>query len=867
MNFIAPNSITPGRSINNMYEYTLDNGLRLLLIPRPGLDVVTANVTYHVGSRNEGLGVSGATHFLEHLQFKGSKKFHGKDGMWKLEEEGALMNATTYTDRTNFFEVIETEHLNDCVVREADRMLEPLLTEESLKSEMSVVRNEFERGENNDFQVLHKHVLATAFQAHPYHHSTIGWKTDIESVSAKALREFHDTFYTPNNATYTFVGNFNPKEVRDMVVDAFKEVPKGAEPPTMYTSEPVQNGQRRIRVEHPSHTSLLGMAFKSVKGLHRDAIVLEVLSRLMVAGPDSPAQKLSHSGKVHNVMPSWERMRDPYVFNIWVSTNNGREETIQTAEKAVMDMLKNYPTPSQGDLDQVKRSIEFEWKEAMESTRGMAMEINEAISRGDPFDVYNRFDVLKTVTPGDIERVAKQTFVEERSTIGWFMPGQKSTEIDLTSNYEVGVYPKAPNIEDLEAPDTTTIKFAESSTTTDTSAYTKYNSAKTHIRISIQSNASKYNAFEMMARHILSQLMTKGASIRDVHFNESNIQSFLVSNGIERTLSSAPYGIDMVASVPSTDKKLISKMVNVLQSELKSPSLSKDTFKYLQGKIGAELAGSGGNVNQEASTLLSQAMFVDGGCNYSHSVSDLRDALLQLSHDAVKEEHAMLMKHGVMKVSVLSPSEEVMAACGKFAHGEYKAMEYNVVTNAPSEAAEINKNIPGKSSCTVKWGHVIDTPSIATKLAIGVLGNGFSGRLMKEVRDKDGLTYGIYAKQSRQYGAHTFEVTATFAPNLLKRGLSETARVMGEWKSGITDEEIDVQKQILIGSQVVHWDNPAAISATIHNALVNDKPLSSIDEFKDNVKNVSYEEVRTALKEQLHIDRLKRVVVGTIPDE
>ena len=152
---------------------------------------------------------------------------------------------------------------------------------------------------------------------------------------------------------------------------------------------------------------------------------------------------------------------------------------------------------------------------------------------------------------------------------------------------------------------------------------------------------------------------------------------------------------------------------------------------------------------------------------------------------------------------------------------------------------------------------------MATKLAIGVLGNGFSGRLMKEVRDKDGLTYGIYAKQNRLYGAHTFEVTATFAPSLLERGLSETARVMKEWKEGITDEEIDVQKQILLGSQSVHWDNPAAISATIHSTLLQDKPLDVIDRFKQKIKDITYQQVRTALKEQLHVDRLKRVVVGT----
>ena len=108
-----------------MYEYHLPNGMRVILVPRPGIDVCTANITYHVGSAREGLGVTGATHFLEHLQFKGSEKFKGKEGMWKLEELGMYMNATTYLDRTNFFEVMQTKDLNEAIIREADRMFEP----------------------------------------------------------------------------------------------------------------------------------------------------------------------------------------------------------------------------------------------------------------------------------------------------------------------------------------------------------------------------------------------------------------------------------------------------------------------------------------------------------------------------------------------------------------------------------------------------------------------------------------------------------------------------------------------------------------------------------------------------------------------
>ena len=145
-----------------------------------------------------------------------------------------------------------------------------------------------------------------------------------------------------------------------------------------------------------------------------------------------------------------------------------------------------------------------------------------------------------------------------------------------------------------------------------------------------------------------------------------------------------------------------------------------------------------------------------------------------------------------------------------------------------------------------------------------MLGNGFSGRLMKQVRDKEGLTYGIYSRQMRLYGSHVFEVSATFSPANLKKGIQSSEQVFNEWKKGVSNHEIDIQKQILTGSQVVHWDNPAAISANIHSVLLQDKSLDTIDGFKDKVNNVTYEEVRAALDNELHVDRLKRVIVGTI---
>ena len=134
---------------------------------------------------------------------------------------------------------------------------------------------------------------------------------------------------------------------------------------------------------------------------------------------------------------------------------------------------------------------------------------------------------------------------------------------------------------------------------------------------------------------------------------------------------------------------------------------------------------------------------------------------------------------------------------------------------------------------------------------------------MQEVRDKQGLTYGIYARQKRLYGAHVFDVTATFAPTNLQKGIDASEKVMKEWKKGVTPEEVEIQKHMLIGSQIVSWDNPAVISATVHSVLLQGKPVQTIEDFRDKVNAVTFEEVSTALEKNLHIDRFKRVVVGT----
>src|SRR5271167_4364526 len=218
------------KSLGGIDEYTLDsNGLTVLLVPDHSAPVVTFQVTYRVGSRNEVTGTTGATHILEHLMFKGSENFNDPKGnsiKQFLERVGGQYNATTSVDRTNYFATVGRDDLEGYIAIEADRMRHLWLHEADRQAEMTVVRNEYERGKNDPENVLMEEVTAAAYVALPYHHPVIGWKTDIEHVPIEKLHEFYDTFYWPNNATVTLVGDFDPVAALNLVKKYYGTYPR-----------------------------------------------------------------------------------------------------------------------------------------------------------------------------------------------------------------------------------------------------------------------------------------------------------------------------------------------------------------------------------------------------------------------------------------------------------------------------------------------------------------------------------------------------------------------------------------------------------------------------------------------------------------
>jgi zinc protease len=421
------------KSLGGIDEYRLDaNGLTVLIMPDHSAPVVTFQVTYRVGSRNEVTGTTGATHLLEHMMFKGSERFNDAKGnsiKQYLEHVGGQFNATTSFDRTNYFATLGRDDLDGYVAIEADRMRNLWLRESDRQAEMTVVRNEYERGKNDPNTVLMEEVSAAAYVALPYHHPTIGYKSDIEHVPIEKLRQFYDTFYWPNNATVSVVGDVQPAAALALAQRYYGGYAHSPQPiPLIYTEEPAQVGSRRVVVNRPGELGTVVIAYKVPNGRDADQPALEMLDGILSSGKSSRLyHALVDGGLALSAESDTDLRRDLSLHTLYATLAPGAShEKVEQALLAEVEKIKTDGVTAQ-EIARVKQQVLAGEAYKRDGTAGAASELNEWIAIGD-WTLYVTFpQKVEQVTAADVQRVAREYLDERQSTTGWFVPSQEKS--------------------------------------------------------------------------------------------------------------------------------------------------------------------------------------------------------------------------------------------------------------------------------------------------------------------------------------------------------------------------------------------------------------------------------------------------------
>ena len=424
-----PAGMSKVTSVEGVDEYRLANGLQVLLIQDDSKPTTTVNVTYRVGSKHENYGETGMAHLLEHLLFKGSP---GHSTVWaEFTKRGLRANGTTWLDRTNYFASFSAneENLQWYLGWQADAMVNSFIARKDLDTEMTVVRNEMEMGENNAGRILFERVMSTAYQWHNYGKSTIGARTDVEGVNIERLQNFYRTYYRPANATVIVTGKFDPAKVRQMIATSFGPLqnPKTELPP-IYTLDPAQDGEKSITVRRVGGSPSLYALYHVPPGAHPDFAAISALNLIL---GDTPSGRL-HQRIVEKQLAAGafsfsQGLQDPGFTLLGLSLAPGQD--LDKARQAMLDTIESLGTEpvTQQELDRAKLKYLTNWDLRFTNPEQVGVALSESIAQGDWRLFFLSRDKVRNLTLADVNRVATSYLLRDNRTLGTYIPTEKPT--------------------------------------------------------------------------------------------------------------------------------------------------------------------------------------------------------------------------------------------------------------------------------------------------------------------------------------------------------------------------------------------------------------------------------------------------------
>jgi zinc protease len=424
--FFLLTSISEAGLRENVFETVLPNGLKVILLENHKAPLVTFQVWYRVGSRNEAWGKTGLSHMLEHMMFKGTERVGPEEFSRIIQENGGNDNAFTSRDYTAYFENLSSDRIQVAIDLESDRMHNLLLREEDFRTERMVVMEERRlRTEDNPTAYLSEQLEATAFQIHPYHWPIIGWMEDIARFTLEDLKAYYRTYYNPANASLVVVGDFKKEELLPRIEKAFGLIPRGVVPNQDRDKDPPQTGERRIFVKKEAQLPALVMGYHVPNLREPDSYVLEVIAAILSGGKSSRLyqslvreKRLVLSADADHSLLS----RDPSLF--YLSADLLPNKEVAEAEKALdqeIERLKKEPVEER-ELEKVKNQLEAAFIFGQDSIFNQAMLLaqHEIVLSWKAIDDY--IPSIRKVTPEDIQRVAKQYLIQDNRTVGILIP-------------------------------------------------------------------------------------------------------------------------------------------------------------------------------------------------------------------------------------------------------------------------------------------------------------------------------------------------------------------------------------------------------------------------------------------------------------
>jgi zinc protease len=880
-------------SAGGVDEYRLQsNGLSILLKEDPSTTAVNFMVVYLAGSRNEGAGTTGSAHFFEHLMFKGTRAFDPLEGNGVFEifnRVGGILNANTSYDRTRYFECVPAEQLELCVRIEADRMRNAKNRKSDRDSEMTVVRNEFERNENNPGSALYKEVLAAAFKEHPYHHPVIGSRSDVEGIPMQRMVEFYDTYYWPNNATVIVVGNFKSEDALRHIAKYFGRIKRSPKPiPTVYTREPVQQGERRVILKRAGALPIVMIAHHIPEAAHPDAHALQAMA-MILGGSSNPSSRLYKAlvekGMASSVGAAAMELRDPGLAYVSANLTKGtKPEDVEAAILAELKRLADEPV-SELELQRVKQA----------NRKGTVMQLDDPmaytnlLSNAVGVDTWKwsiEFDdKFDAVTAADIQRVAATYFGSDNRTVGTFIPtsgGAKAPQKGEETKPRKDVPRKQKRVKINAKPQRTNIAAQTSRTVLPnglTVLHVKRGKGSVAINSAIFAGSHFAPADKKLVASIAASMLTAGSE----QFSKEQIGALMQSMGTSLSFSNDLYTVKSGNGSPGHVLAVedFDWFIGVLADVVQKPKFDEGELRKKMPLYQANVANQLQDNGARAGNAFNRALYPEG---HPFRQSLLEDNLAQLDTITVEDLRSFHAEHYSpqgMVITVVGDIDEAQALAVITKHfgawsGPARKPIVIPAVSAPLASAdqprEVRIALPDKANVDILIGHATTLHRanakefFAAKIAANVLGEDtIADRLGKVVRAKHGLTYGINCFFSDStYGSPSFRISVSVAPENIGKARKLIDEVVSEYRrNGVSAEELEDKIGSAYGNHVVGLRNSSGISGMLISAEVMGLGVEGVDAVVDGYTSVTKADVDAAIAKFLDLSNSVTVMAGT----
>lgn len=870
-------------SVEGIKEYSLPNGLKILLIPDAAQSNVVVNIVYNVGSRHEGYGETGMAHLLEHMLFKRSSKF--SEIKKAIADKGAMANGTTFYDRTNYYEILPAtdENLTWALEMEADRMVTSAILQSDLDKEFSVVRNEFEIGENDPSSILRERIYSSAYLWHNYGNSTIGSKEDIERVKATSLKNFYKKYYQPNNATLIVGGKFDEEKTLELISKYFAIIPKSSHiiEPT-YTVEPAQDGERFIELKRNGDMQYVAMGYHISSFSDKEYAANTALISILTNNPSGVLYKaLIETKLATNVYGFSITLKDPGLG--YFACEIPKDKDLKAAQDAFLQTMNEVPkmTFTEDDLKRAKNELLKQFENTYNKTIDLTVALTENIGAGDWRLFFIDRDNVEKLTLADIQNVAKKYYLQSNRTWGRFVPENNTERVKVSDTPDIAALTNGYKGKVLEANKATfetsvdnILKTTEMGKSASGGHYALLEKPskgdKIEARFLLRMGDEKSLEGKNLIADLTAKMLKLGTKTRSKKDINDQLDQYKTSINVQGNVDGLYVGV-------STDKNNLNNALVLLKDILRNPIFDASEFEKLklETKSGLEANKSEPQALVTEAIEKKTALYPKSHPYYSQTSDEKLAELSTITLDDIKKYYKDFYNGSSSKVAFVGGIDKKIIKSflaetldnwnAKFTYTRIPTQyfEINAYNNTIQVNDKTNAIVLGKINLNIGLNEP-DFPAV--EMANEMLGGGFlSSRIPKRLREAEGLSYGAGSfisgngiDKTGDWGVYAF-----FNPSFkdkLDNALKE--EIQKALDKGFSKEDFDAAVKSWLQQRQTTLGTDEFLARQLREYLDQNKSFKEYSDYENKVKALDVAKVNAAMKKYFDLQKFVLIYAG-----